>query len=89
MKLVENDVVRETLPREHVWRAQTPQGFRTSVLREAHDRARREGFEGTDDASLVERLGIHPVVVAGDHTNIKITTREDLEFAEAIMRARR
>jgi 2-C-methyl-D-erythritol 4-phosphate cytidylyltransferase len=65
---------------------QTPQGFRVELLREAHDKARRDGVEGTDDAMLVERLG-HPVrVVPGLVGNIKITTPADLRAARGMVR---
>ena len=74
--------VLETVPRKDLVLAQTPQVFRTELLREAHNRARSDGFVGTDDAQLVERLG-HPVtVVPGSSLNLKITTREDLRLAE-------
>jgi 2-C-methyl-D-erythritol 4-phosphate cytidylyltransferase len=88
MKRLEGDLVVGTVPRNDAWRAQTPQGFRASLLRQAHARAREENFEGTDDASLVERLGIRPASVPGEGMNIKVTTREDLELAEALIRAR-
>ena len=78
----------ETLPRERLWAAQTPQVFRAALLREAHERALAEGFRSTDDCALVERIG-HPVqVVAGSADNLKITTPEDLARAEQILRAR-
>ncbi|MCA1833547.1 MAG: 2-C-methyl-D-erythritol 4-phosphate cytidylyltransferase [Actinomycetota bacterium] len=88
IKRVHEDVIQDTLPRNDLWRAQTPQGFRLSLLREAHARAADDAFEATDDAALVERLGLHPVVVPGEQTNIKITTAEDLDLAETIVRAR-
>src|SRR3989442_1287476 len=63
---------------------QTPQAFRVDLLREAHEKARRDGVVGTDDAMLVERLG-HPVrVVRGLAENVKITTPEDLRRARAL-----
>jgi 2-C-methyl-D-erythritol 4-phosphate cytidylyltransferase len=78
----------QTLPRERLWAAQTPQVFRAALLREAHERALAEGFRSTDDCALVERMG-HPVrVVAGSADNLKITTPEDLARAEQILRAR-
>jgi len=78
----------ETLPRERLWAAQTPQVFRAALLREAHARAQAEGFRSTDECALVERLG-HPVqVVPGSAENLKITTPEDLARAEQILRAR-
>jgi 2-C-methyl-D-erythritol 4-phosphate cytidylyltransferase len=74
--------VWQTLPRERLVAAQTPQVFRRELLEAAHQKAAQEGFTGTDDAALVERLG-HPVwVVEGDYRNLKITTREDLQLAE-------
>ncbi|RDU34884.1 2-C-methyl-D-erythritol 4-phosphate cytidylyltransferase [Neobacillus piezotolerans] len=80
--------VAETIERSSLWAVQTPQAFRISVLLEAHERAGQDSFLGTDDASLVERLP-HPVaIVQGDYNNIKLTTREDLVFAEAILRQR-
>jgi 2-C-methyl-D-erythritol 4-phosphate cytidylyltransferase len=77
--------VAATLDRSRLWLAQTPQGFRVALLREAHARAAAEGVEATDDAHLVERLG-HPVVlVPGSYRNLKVTTREDLLVAEALL----
>lgn len=79
-------LVRETLPRELLWQVQTPQVFQLPLLQEAHRAARRDGYQGTDDASLVERLG-HPVkLVPGDYSNIKITTPDDLPLAELLLR---
>lgn len=78
----EGAVVNATIPREHIVLVQTPQGFRFEVLKRAFDEALRDGFTGTDEASLVERMG-HPVwVVMGSARNIKITTPADLELAE-------
>lgn len=79
-------IIHGTLDRNHIWQAQTPQVFRTELVMKAHRKAREEGYSGTDDASLVERMG-HPVsVVQGSRYNIKITTPEDLRIAEAIYR---
>jgi len=78
VKRVRGEVVEATVDRAGLWAAQTPQAFRAAVLREAHEKARRDGVVGTDDAALVERLG-HPVrVVRGSEANVKITTRRDL-----------
>jgi 2-C-methyl-D-erythritol 4-phosphate cytidylyltransferase len=91
VKRVADGLVQTTLDRSTLWSAQTPQAFRASVLREAHDRADREGFRGTDEAALVERLG-HPVrMVRGLAENVKITTRADLSRARGLVapRARR
>jgi 2-C-methyl-D-erythritol 4-phosphate cytidylyltransferase len=80
---VREGVVEATLDRAGLWAVQTPQAFRADLLREAHEKARRDGVSGTDDAMLVERLG-HPVrVVPGLARNVKITTPEDLRRARA------
>lgn len=77
-----------TVERDGVWAAQTPQAFHRSLLVQAFEQAAADGFTGTDDASLVERLG-HPVIlVHGDPHNIKITTAADLEFAENLAAVR-
>jgi len=71
--------------RNKFWQAQTPQVFHLSLLRQAHEEALRDGYLGTDEASLVERMG-HPVrIVEGDYSNLKVTTPEDLIIAERIM----
>jgi 2-C-methyl-D-erythritol 4-phosphate cytidylyltransferase len=83
VKRVRDGLVEETVDRSGLWAVQTPQAFRAALLREAHDKARRDGVVGTDDAMLVERLG-HPVrVVPGSALNLKITTREDLRRVRA------
>jgi len=83
VKLVGGDsTITETIDRRRVWLAQTPQVFNTHLLRRAYAQARRDGYVATDDAALVERLG-HPVrVVPGDVHNLKITTPDDLRWAE-------
>ena len=82
-------LISATPPRERLWMAQTPQGFRRDLILQAHRHARDEGFVGTDDALLVERLG-HPVAVVQDsRENLKITTPADLLAAEAILRGQR
>ena len=81
VKRVHGDEVETTIDRTGLWTVQTPQAFRAALLREAHEKARRDGVQGTDDAALVERLG-HPVkVVRGLEGNLKITTPEDLRRA--------
>jgi 2-C-methyl-D-erythritol 4-phosphate cytidylyltransferase/2-C-methyl-D-erythritol 2,4-cyclodiphosphate synthase len=78
----EGDVVR-TVERDGLWAVQTPQAFRLADLQKAHAMALRDGFVGTDEASLVERLGTQPVrLVAGARENVKLTTASDLAFAE-------
>lgn len=78
-------VVR-TIPREHLWRAQTPQGFPRAVLERAHQAARRAGIAATDDAELVERLGLEVRVVPGSVGNVKVTTQDDFRLMEALLR---
>ena len=80
-------LVKETLPRESVFLAQTPQAFRRGVLQTALDLGARDGFAATDEAGLVERAGLTVRLVEGDASNIKITTPEDLPLAEAIARS--
>jgi len=74
----------EVFPRERVFLVQTPQVFQARLIREAHELARSEGFEGTDDAMLVERLGVEVSLVPGSPLLFKITTEEDLSLAEAV-----
>jgi 2-C-methyl-D-erythritol 4-phosphate cytidylyltransferase len=88
LKVVDGERVTRTVDRSTIWQAQTPQGFRTEVLREAHRRAREEGFHATDDASLVEQAGGSVAVVLGDRTNLKITRPEDFDLAQAILESR-
>jgi 2-C-methyl-D-erythritol 4-phosphate cytidylyltransferase len=87
VKVVTEGLVTGTPPRESLWLAQTPQAFRYGVIRSAHEIAEAEGFLGTDDASLVERLGDRVHVVIGDYRNIKITTPDDLVLAEAFVQS--
>ena len=87
VKRVKAELVEATLPRERLWLIQTPQAFRRELLCEAHDKARRDGFSGTDDAVLVERLGEPVAVVPGLAENLKITTRQDLKAARLWLRA--
>ena len=84
VKVVEGGWVVETLPRERLGAAQTPQGFRTGPLREAHARALAAGLAFTDDAALLEWAGFRVRAVAGEPGNFKVTTEEDLRRAEAV-----
>jgi 2-C-methyl-D-erythritol 4-phosphate cytidylyltransferase len=85
IKEVEAGVVQSTPDRHRLWQVQTPQAFRAGLLRRAHQQAQRDGFLGTDDAVLVERLGEVVAVVAGDYRNFKITTADDLAIAQALL----
>jgi len=87
VKRVSGDVVTATLDRTELVAVQTPQAFRTDLLREAHEKARRDGITGTDDAMLVERLGHVVRVVPGLADNVKITTPADLRHARARVRS--
>ncbi|NLM09477.1 MAG: 2-C-methyl-D-erythritol 4-phosphate cytidylyltransferase [Clostridiaceae bacterium] len=78
--------VEHTPDRSALWAIQTPQTFRRSILMEAHNSAANSGFRGTDDSVLAERLGYGVRMVMGSYTNIKITTAEDLVFAENILK---
>jgi 2-C-methyl-D-erythritol 4-phosphate cytidylyltransferase len=80
-RTAEGAIIKATIPREKIVMAQTPQGFRYEVLKKAFDDAAADGFTGTDEASLVERLGHEVAVVMGSPRNIKITTPADLELA--------
>jgi len=79
----------ETIPRSDLWLAHTPQTFRTDLILKAHARAIEDGFIGTDDAALVERLGQPVTIVEDSADNIKITTPEDLALAEVLLQRRR
>ena len=78
-----------TVPREGLWLAQTPQVFRRDWLLDAYARRAALGADVTDDAQLVEAAGHAVFLVPGSGANLKITTREDLDLAEAVLRARR
>jgi len=75
-----------TLDRSVLWSAQTPQTFTRQLLLDAYEKAGREHVEATDDASLIERLGIRPAIVEGSFDNIKITTPDDLDFANVLVK---
>lgn len=82
IKQVEHNEILGTLPRERIALAQTPQAFRYPLIKEAFDRAAQDGFQGTDESSLVERLGKAVTVLMGSDRNIKITKPSDLPLAE-------
>ncbi len=81
-------IITQTVSREHLRMAQTPQAFNLALIRRAHMEARRLNREATDDASLVEALGLPVHVIPGSRENIKITTPEDLAYAEALLNLR-
>jgi 2-C-methyl-D-erythritol 4-phosphate cytidylyltransferase len=88
VKRVRDGLVATTVDRTDLWSVQTPQAFRAALIREAHDKARRDGVTGTDCAMLVERLGATVRVVEGLEANVKITTPADLSRARAGLRRR-
>jgi 2-C-methyl-D-erythritol 4-phosphate cytidylyltransferase len=77
-------LIRRTRPRARLWRAQTPQGFPRVVLEKAHARAVRDRHRATDDAALVEAIGVPVRLVPDSCRNLKVTTREDLALAELL-----
>jgi len=77
--------VLETLDRARIWLAQTPQAFRTELLKKAHELAKKNGFSGTDDASIVEQLDIEVKIIQGSRNNIKITNQQDIKLASRLM----
>ncbi|NSL52616.1 2-C-methyl-D-erythritol 4-phosphate cytidylyltransferase [Calidifontibacillus erzurumensis] len=89
IKAVRNNIVEKTVERSSLWAVQTPQAFRLSVILKAHEEAEKDQFLGTDDSSLVERLGKNVYMVMGDYENIKLTTPEDLIYGEAILANRK
>jgi 2-C-methyl-D-erythritol 4-phosphate cytidylyltransferase len=89
IKEVERDVVKSTLRRERLVQAQTPQVFHIDVLTRAFDEALRDGYYGTDESSLVERMGHDVILVHGSEWNIKITRPSDLALARFLLEEER
>lgn len=86
IKICDDDgIVNDTPERKFLWCAHTPQGFSYDIAIKAHEKAREDNFLGTDDSMLAERLGCKIKMVEGSYENIKITTPEDLIFAEQII----
>lgn len=88
IKIIENGMISGSPDRKRLWQAQTPQAFRYDLILRAYEEADRAGFRGTDDASLVTRLGEPVVMVEGSYRNLKVTTPEDLLVAEALLKER-
>ena len=86
MKEVNNSLIVKTLNRASIWQVQTPQTFHREVLERAFEKANKNNFIGTDEASLVEHLGARIVVLKGDRRNIKVTCREDLKIASCLLK---
>jgi 2-C-methyl-D-erythritol 4-phosphate cytidylyltransferase len=85
IKRVKNGQIEETVSRDGLWEAQTPQVFDRKLLMEAY--AKRGDFQPTDDAQLVERIGHKVSIVTGSPMNIKITGKDDLKIAEQMLKA--
>jgi 2-C-methyl-D-erythritol 4-phosphate cytidylyltransferase len=89
VKMVDRDGwIEETPNRSRLWLTQTPQTFKREIIKEAYRSAYDDHFYGTDDAVLVERIGVRVKMLPGSHENIKITTIEDLLLAETFMNDR-
>ena len=86
IKEAEGGLVTRTLERKKLWQAQTPQCFRLELLRRAYELALADGLDATDDSALVERTGANVRIVEGGAHNIKITTPQDFELAEILLR---
>jgi 2-C-methyl-D-erythritol 4-phosphate cytidylyltransferase/2-C-methyl-D-erythritol 2,4-cyclodiphosphate synthase len=82
----EDNMVGATVPRQNLWLTQTPQAFDFELLKKAYQTAYTENFYGTDDASLVERLGKEVKMIEGSYENIKITTNEDMLMADTLIK---
>ncbi|MDP2980943.1 MAG: 2-C-methyl-D-erythritol 4-phosphate cytidylyltransferase [Candidatus Omnitrophota bacterium] len=78
--------IEDTPSREMYWEAQTPQVFKRALIEKAYKIARQKNIKATDDSMLVEKIGIRPKIVMGSYSNIKITTKEDLELAKILLK---
>lgn len=88
IKKAENGIISETVDRNQLWMIQTPQAFRYSLILEAAQKAHMDGFMGTDEAMLVERLNYPVAIVKSTYENIKMTTPDDLIYGKAILESR-
>ncbi len=78
--------IKDTPSREFFWEAQTPQVFKKELIEKAYKISRKKNIRATDDSSLVEKIGVKPKIVMGSYSNIKITTKEDLELAKILLK---
>jgi len=86
LKMVDSDsLIQRTIHRERLWTAQTPQAFHYQLIRDAHEAAAKAGVEATDDAALLERMGLPVNILLSTGNNLKITTNDDLLLADAIL----
>jgi len=81
-------LIEATVDRKPLWLAQTPQAARRALLQDAHRKAQQDGFRGTDEAQLIERMGHRVAIVEGSTENIKVTRPEDLAMGELILASR-
>ncbi len=88
IKLVLDQRVEATPDRQHLWAAQTPQGFDAALLKQCHNQGQAQGWSVTDDAALFEKCGLPVHIVPGEETNLKVTTPVDLALAEFILQQR-
>ncbi len=86
-KSTTEQLIESTLPRENIWLAQTPQAFKYALLEQAFEKASEDGYLGTDESLLVERIGKGVKLVKSSKHNIKITTPEDIELGELIIKS--
>jgi 2-C-methyl-D-erythritol 4-phosphate cytidylyltransferase len=87
-KVSSNLSIIKTVPRQDLWMAQTPQGFKRNILLKSYNKIKNSNKEYTDDAEVVEKCGYTVEIVEGNDDNIKITTREDLKLAESLLEKR-
>ncbi|MCP4367963.1 MAG: 2-C-methyl-D-erythritol 4-phosphate cytidylyltransferase [Deltaproteobacteria bacterium] len=86
-KISFSNSIEKTIERNNIWLAQTPQAFRYEIIKKAHENAKLKEYTATDDAFLVEQIGNPVKIVKGNKNNIKITTREDLKLAQAMLQS--
>ncbi|MBN1662923.1 MAG: 2-C-methyl-D-erythritol 4-phosphate cytidylyltransferase [Deltaproteobacteria bacterium] len=84
-KISADGFIDKTVARHGLWQTQTPQAFQTAVIKRAYEAAYRDQFYGTDDAQLVERLGMPVMMLQGACHNIKITTKEDMSLGHMLI----
>lgn len=89
IKVVSRETVKDTPDRSTLWQAQTPQTFKYDLIIKAYEEAYKADYYGTDDSMLVERIGESVAMAMGSYENIKITTPEDIDYAEHILNIRK